>query len=130
MGNIGQISSHLLNRTINIQQRTTVTDETGDFTETWVNVVTGIKASILPYYYRKDTEYRKFEQGREFKTTHRGYINVTDVAEIINGQRIYDTVSGIYYDITSANKWGCVRTDNTDYAYHELFLEIVRDNKT
>jgi len=128
--NIGQISGHLLNRIINIQQRTTIIDETGDYTETWANIVSGIKAAILPYYYRKDDEFRKFEQGREFNTTHRGYINVIDIDPIINGQRIYDTVSGKYYEITSSNKWGCVRTDNTEYAYYELFLEIVRDDKT
>lgn len=128
--NIGKISSHLLNRTINIQQRTTTTDETGDYTQTWANVATGIKGAILPYYYRKDDEFRKFEQGREFNTTHRGYINVSDVDSVVNGQRIYDTVSGQYYDVTSSNKWGCVRIDNTEYAYHELFLEIVRDDKT
>jgi len=128
--NIGKISSHLLNKTINIQQRTTVTDDVGDFSETWANVASSIKAAILPYFFRKDKEYRKLEQGREFTTTHRCYINTADVPIIINGQRICDIATGTYYDITSSNKWGVPRTDNPEPAFYELFLEINMDDKT
>lgn len=125
-----QISSHLLTNTINIQERTNTRDSVGDYSEVWNDIASGVKAAIMPVT-RKEIEHRELSQGREFTATHKCFFNVNDIsATIKDGQRIYNTENGKYYDVVTVQKWEVYNTNITSGHHYKLYLEITRDTKS
>ena len=123
---IKQIANKFLNTVIDIERRAITRDSIGDFTESWSVIETDIKALIRPI---KVDEKNGLPQGKEYTATHKVFFNVEGITNYpVNGDRVKDKNSNIYYDVVSVEKFEHPRINSSHH--YELKLLIDRDIKS
>ncbi len=120
------IIDRFFNTTVDVQRRTISRTSTGDVSETWANIATGVKATIQAL---SITELNTLNQGKEFNATQKAYMPL-DIVTIKNGDRLIDTETGRTHDVIGVQEHRAARVDIAIGHHYKIFLEIPRTEKT